>query len=70
MVASFEEREMTPFEIDVDGRTVIIDGTTVDLELRPAPVIPRKLDCEVAFVTKHGHTSEDVRDGGFEEVVI
>ncbi|MDB4955628.1 MAG: hypothetical protein JWO36_3197 [Myxococcales bacterium] len=68
--ATLERREMISFELEIEGRTVIIDGTTAEIDLRPAPTIPRKLELEVAFVTSAGHSVDYVRGGGFEEITI
>jgi hypothetical protein len=68
--ATLDARAMIPFELDVDGQIITIDGTAAELEMRPGVIIPRKLDLEIAFVIAGGYPRKYVPHGDFEEAAI
>jgi len=69
-VATLEEHRMTGFELEHDGTVVLVHGDRAELDQLPAPLIPRDLELERAFVVRHGHPAERARHGGFEEATI
>jgi len=64
------EQRITPFELIVDGTTVLVDGETADVAARPVPIVPRKIELERDFVARHGHAMELARHSGFEEAIL
>jgi hypothetical protein len=71
-LGTIDEHRLTPFDLEIarGGETVTIDGDRAELADLPRPLIPRKLDLEQRFVSRHGHPPELARYGGFEEAVI
>jgi hypothetical protein len=60
---------MTPFTLVTDHGDVLVDGSTCDLLLRPAPVIPRKIERDERLMARL-----DIRgsaaDAGFDEALV
>jgi hypothetical protein len=62
--------EMVRFELETRDGTVIVDGVTAEVTLRPGAIVPRDLDRERAFLRAHDITATDARGVSCEEVVI
>jgi len=64
------ERKMVPFELETRHGLVLVDGTDAELALTSTPIIPRKLDREVAFLARHERELTWRRDARLEEIAV
>lgn len=58
-----------PFELVTDEGPVIVDGA-LDFAIRPAAVVPCKLERQARFLAMHGQSVEFMQRAGFEEILI
>jgi hypothetical protein len=70
LLGEFAEARMLAFDLETDGGLVRVEGENAELELSPVPIIPRKLDRELAFLRANGWSSEQLRNAGFDEVRV
>lgn len=64
------ERKLVPFELETRHGLVLVDGTDAEIALTSTPIIPRKLEREVAFLAKHEHKLTWRREARPEEISI
>ena len=69
-IAEVREQKMVPFELEVDGELVLVDGESADVELPAVPVVPRKIEREKAFLEAHGQPFKLVITSGFDEARV
>jgi hypothetical protein len=63
------EQKMIAFALDTREGEVIVDGVLADLALPTRPIVPRRLERELAFLEARG-TEVDMRSATFEEVSV
>ncbi len=69
-VAEICEHGMVPFELDIGDELVLIDGTKADVELPPTPIVPRRIEREVALFEKYEQPRKLVTTSSCEETTI
>ncbi|HEY5947140.1 MAG TPA: hypothetical protein VIV40_16670 [Kofleriaceae bacterium] len=69
-IGELRQRQMVPFELDIGDEVVLVDGTSADVELPPAAIVPRKIEREVAFLVAGDQPGKLVANSGFEETTI
>lgn len=68
VIANIHERNMLPFELVTADGVVRVDGESADTDLPEFPLIPRKLEREIAFMSAHEQSPEYVRHSSFYEL--
>ena len=61
---------MVPFVLETLHGPVLVDEGVIELELSTAPIVPRDLDREAAFLRAHGHGKRTLDLVSFEELAI
>lgn len=69
LVASHVEVEMIDFALETSEGVVLVVGTSAEVTIRPARVVPRQIDREARFLVRTGLGGTPT-DGAFDEVVI
>ena len=70
LAGQLADRDMVPFELETSIGAVAVDGRIAELELSPTPVLPRRIEREVAFLRAHGREPALAHLSGFEEITI
>jgi hypothetical protein len=63
------ERAMVPFELVTSEGPVLVDGTSAEVALPAVPLIPRRLEREVAFLEAHARSAQYALTTTFDEVI-
>jgi hypothetical protein len=67
LLTAVGDRRVVPFELETRDRVIRIDVPEVELAVAELPLVPRNLERERAFLTKHASGRIDVRTSIFEE---
>jgi hypothetical protein len=70
LAATIEERKLAPFELVTTDGVVQVDGESADVVLPVVPLIPRRLEREIAFLEEHGLAADDAPTASFDEIVV
>lgn len=64
------QHQFVEFILDTKDGPVSVDATSVEIEVPPEPIIPRKIEREQAYLEQCGYGEKAARNAGFDEAVI